>query len=220
MRDTVLIKEFFNRVGPWIYSFFFTLVGYRSSLKYFVRHNHQRFDLKRGIRILDAGIGTGFLTVNFLKEVPILLKIIGLDFSAGMFVGLKRRLRRMGLEGRVMLQMGDMRRLPFVDESFDMVASSAAMEYLPDVEEGISECGRILRPGGRILIISTRDTFMGKVIAALWRNKTLEPIYVKECMRRAGIEHIETLRFPWYFPHVNWWGMALLGKKARGLNDL
>ena len=124
------------------------------------------------------------------------------------------------MEGRVMLQMGDMRRLPFVDESFDMVASSAAMEYLPDVEEGIYECGRILRPGGRILIISTRDTFMGKVIAALWRNKTLEPIYVKECMRRAGIEHIETLRFPWYFPHVNWWGMALLGKKARGLNDL
>jgi hypothetical protein len=41
----------------------------------------------------------------------------------------------------------------------------------------------------------------------------LEPAQIKEFMQRAEMTRIERLRFPWYFPHVNWWGMVLLGEK-------
>jgi len=213
--DAVETKRFFDRVGPWFYSFFFTLVGYRASLKYFLRANHPQLGLRQGAKVLDAGIGTGFLTVNLLREVPVALSVVGLDFSLGMLLGLKRWLRKLTLQGRVRLLLGDMRKTPFRKDSFDLVVYSAAMEYLPEVEEAIAECGRVLGPGGRLLIISTRRTLMGKLIAVLWRSRMLEPARIEEFMNRSGMRHIERLRFPWYFPYVNWWGMVLLGEKKK-----
>ncbi|RJP20312.1 MAG: class I SAM-dependent methyltransferase [Candidatus Abyssobacteria bacterium SURF_5] len=207
------INLFFDRVGPWFYSFYFTAIGYRASLKYLIRANLDLLGLKEGMRILDAGIGTGFLTVNLLREASEPLEVFGLDFSPGMLLGLNRRLTRLGLERRVRLHLADMRQMPFADASFDLVITSAAMEYLPEVWEGISECGRVLRPGGKLLFIATRNSLMGKMIAATWRNKVLEPAHVIRGMNQAGITAIETLRFPWYFPHVNSWGMVLLGCK-------
>ena len=212
--STGAINDFFNRVGPRFYSRFFTLIGYRLSLKHFMRLNHNRLGIRAGTKILDAGIGTGFLTVNLLKESPASPTIVGLDFSSGMLIGLNRWLTELGLEDRVKLHLADMRRMPFPDETFDLVITSAAMEYLPDVSEGISECGRVLRPGGKLLFIASRDSFMGRVIAATWRNKILHQSYVEECMKQVGLTRIESLRFPWYFPQFNWWGMRLLGEKS------
>lgn len=208
------LKEFYNRVGPWYYSVFFRSVGYRASLKYFLRHNHGRLGLKDGVKILDVGIGTGFLTINLLNEAPVPLAVVGLDFSPGMLMGLKRRLISEGMEGRVKLQIADMRQMPFADGCFDLIVTSAAMEYLPEVNDGIAECGRVLRPGGRFLFIATCNSLMGKILAAIWKNKILDSTYVMECMRSAGMHRIDILRFPWYFPHVNWWGMVLLAEKA------
>ena len=89
-----------------------------------------------------------------------------------------------------------------------------AMEYLPVVWDGIAECARVLRPGGRFLFIATKNSFMGKLIAATWKNKVLDPDHVRYCMGRVGIDQIETLRFPWYFGHVDATIMALLGRKG------
>ena len=214
MENAAEVRGFFDRVGPWFYAFFFTLLGYRASLRHFLRLNHSHLGLERGARVLDAGIGTGFLSPNLLREAPVRVNVTGLDFSLGMWVGLQRRLKRLSLEDQVKFYLGDIREMPFRNESFDLVVSSAAMEYLPEVDKGIAECCRVLRPGGRLLIITTRRTFMGKLIALLWKNTTLEPACVAQHMRKAGIQYVKRLRFPWYFPHVNWWGMVLLGEKC------
>ena len=213
--ETSEIRDFFDGVGPWFDTCFFSLMGYRSSLKYFMRHRNHHLGLREGMKILDAGIGTGFLTFNLLREVPIPLNITGLDFSPGMLAGLTRNLKKYGLEDRVKPYVGDMRRMPFLDESFDLVMTSEAMEYLPDVWDGISECVRVLQPGGKFLFIATKNSFMGKLVAATWRNKVLDPAHVSECMKRAGISRVETLRFPWYFNHVDATVMALLGERAQ-----
>ncbi|MEW6440991.1 MAG: class I SAM-dependent methyltransferase [bacterium] len=214
MEDAAQVRGFFDKVGPWFYEFFFTLLGYRASLRHFSRLNYPHLGLDRGARVLDAGIGSGFLTANLLRETPVRFTVTGLDFSLGMWIALKRWLRRLNLENQVKFYLGDMRAMPFRNASFDLVVSSAAMEYLPEVDKGIAECCRVLRPGGRLLVITTRRTFIGKLIALLWRNATLEPARMAQHMRDGGIHHVKRLRFPWYFPHVNWWGMVLLGEKA------
>ena len=213
--DPQAIRDFFDNVGPWFYTWYFALMGYRASLRYFWRSHYDRMELREGIRILDSGIGTGFLTINLLRQAPIPLTITGLDFSPGMLVGLKRNLRKYSFEGHVKPHLGDMRQMSFPDESFDLVMTSEAMEYLPDVWEGISECARVLRPGGKLLFIATKNTFMGKLIAATWKNKVLDPTHVRDCMVRAGVSRVETLRFPWYFKYVDATVMALLGEKAQ-----
>lgn len=209
------IRDFFNNVGPWFYTWYFGLMGYHSSLRYFWRRHYARMGLQEGMRVLDCGIGTGFLTINLLREAPIPLTVTGLDFSPGMLVGLKRNLKKYGFENVVKPHLGDMCRMPLPDGSFDLVMTSEAMEYLPDVWNGISECVRVLRPGGKFLFIATKNSFMGMLIAATWRNKVLNPAHVAECMIRAGISRIETLRFPWYFKYVDATVMALLGEKAQ-----
>lgn len=213
--DTGAIRDFFNGVGPSFYTRFFTLMGYRSSLKYFWRRHCARIELREGMKILDTGIGTGFLTINLLREAPVPLTVTGLDFSPGMLAGLKRNLENYGFENSVKASVGDMRAMPYPDESFDFVMTSEAMEYLPDVWDGISECARVLRPRGKFLFIATKNSFMGKLVAATWRNKVLDPVHVRECMERAGIGRIETLRFPWYFKSIDATIMALLGEKPQ-----
>jgi ubiquinone/menaquinone biosynthesis C-methylase UbiE len=173
-------------------------------------------ELHEGAAILDSGIGTGFLTISLLRESPIALSVTGVDFSAGMLDGLGRNLTHYGVEHRVTRHLGDMRKLPYSDESFDFVMTSEAMEYLPNVTEGISECARVLRPGGGILFIATKNSPMGKLVAATWMNKVLDPEYVRGSMAELGISRIETLHFPWYFKHIDLAIMALLGVKARG----
>ena len=214
--DTDAIRDFFNGVGPSFYTWFFTLMGYRSSLKYFWRRHCARIELREGMKILDTGIGTGFLTINLLREAPVPLTVTGLDFSPGMLAGLKRNLEKYGFENSVKACVGDMRRMPFSDDgNFDFVMTSEAMEYLPDVWDGISECARVLRPGGKFLFIATKNSFLGKLVAATWRNKVLDPAHVRECMEQAGIGRIETLRFPWYFKTIDATIMALLGEKPK-----
>ena len=207
-------KLFFNQVGPWFYSFFFTLVGYRSSLKSFMRFNHPHLGLRKGMKILDAGIGTGFLSTNLLREAPEFINVAGLDYSDGMFVGLRKRLAKLALEDRAIMLFGDMCQMPFSDESFDLVMTSAAVEYLSCLEKAVYEFGRVLRPGGKLLIIFTKKSFFGKIIAVLWRSNMLDPLYISECMNRAGINRIDTLKFPRNYFHVNNWGAALLGEKT------
>ena len=76
----------------------------------------------------------------------------------------------------------------------------------------MDEFHRILRQGGKFLFIATKNSFMGKLVAATWRNKVLDPVHVRECMERAGIGQVETLRLPWYFKTVDAAIMALLGE--------
>jgi hypothetical protein len=64
------------------------------------------------------------------------------------------------------------------------------------------------------LFIATKNSFMGKLIAATWKNKVLDPDHVASCMRASGIQRVDTLHFPWYFKHVDATIMALLGDKA------
>jgi ubiquinone/menaquinone biosynthesis C-methylase UbiE len=110
---------------------------------------------------LELGCGTGFFTLN-LKLAGVLDEGHVTDLSPGMVEVAQRNARSLGFEvsGRV----ADAERLPYDDDSFDLVIGHAVLHHIPDVELTFREVLRVLRPGGRF-VFAGEPTRHGDVIA-------------------------------------------------------
>lgn len=96
-------------------------------------------------RVLDIGCGTGYAAWRFAQSG---FEVVGMDVSAK-FLG--QAPSRIG--ARLWYAVGDAMALPFMDGAFDGVASFDVIEHLPDAERALAEMGRVIRPGGRIVVI-------------------------------------------------------------------
>ncbi len=94
-------------------------------------------DLKAGQVVLDAGTGTGFL-LDELRSRGSGAFLIGVDASMAMLSA-----------GSGVRVGADILRLPFKDESLDLVVSSSCYQWAPDLGEAFAEVHRVLKPGGR-----------------------------------------------------------------------
>ncbi|TWJ10458.1 demethylmenaquinone methyltransferase/2-methoxy-6-polyprenyl-1,4-benzoquinol methylase [Stackebrandtia albiflava] len=98
-------------------------------------------ELSAGMRCLDLGAGSGVSTQELAKSGAY---VVGADISLGMLA--------QGTGRGVPLIAGDAMALPFSDESFDAVTISFAIRNLNDVDLGLAEMHRVLKPGGRIVV--------------------------------------------------------------------
>jgi len=101
--------------------------------------------------ILDVATGTGDLAIAMLKADPD--KIIGIDISNGMLEVGRKKMKEKGLEDRITLQQADSENLPFKDNSFDAVSVSFGARNFENLEKGLTEMCRVLRPGGKLYIL-------------------------------------------------------------------
>ena len=99
--------------------------------------------------LLDLGTGTGRL-LELLA--PLYARAIGVDASADMLAVARANLDRAGLS-RAQVRLGDIQHLPFAKNSFDVVTIHQVLHYLDEPERAIAEAARVLRPGGRLLIV-------------------------------------------------------------------
>ncbi len=101
--------------------------------------------------ILDVATGTGDFAIETAKINP--RHITGVDISAGMLeVGRKKILER-GLADLIDFVQADSEDLPFTDESFDAITVSFGVRNFQNLKRGLSEMHRVLRPGGRLIIL-------------------------------------------------------------------
>ncbi len=99
-------------------------------------------------RVLDVACGTLDLAVDFAKEFPE-ADIIGVDFAEKM---LERGLKK--IKGRRIYPIhGDGSRLPFKDNTFDAVSIAFGIRNFEDMEKGLREFARVLKPNGVLLIL-------------------------------------------------------------------
>ena len=102
--------------------------------------------------ILDVATGTGdfaFEAIKILKPE----KITGVDISAGMLDVAKRKIRERKLEHVFSVRLGDSEMLPFEDNQFDAITVAYGVRNYENLEKGIADMRRVLKPGGKIVIL-------------------------------------------------------------------
>ena len=101
--------------------------------------------------ILDIATGTGDFAIEALSLKP--RKIIGIDISEGMLsVGRKKLIKR-NLTNKIELLTGDSEALPFEDNLFDAIIVSFGVRNFENLEKGLSDMLRVLKPGGKLVIL-------------------------------------------------------------------
>jgi SAM-dependent methyltransferase len=108
---------------------------------------------KRPARVLDVGCGPGDLTERFAKEVGADVKAI--DVSPRMVELTRAR----GIDA----QVADAEQLPFKDGEFDCVFAGWVLYHVPNLNQAIAECARVLRPGGRLVASSYFEDNMSEL---------------------------------------------------------
>jgi len=111
----------------------------------------QRIAVQKGERVLDIGFGPGFLAAAIADQTGPNGKVVGIDTSQQMIDRANGRNQCEWLSYRC----ADATSLPFEDNYFDVVVSTQVAEYVPDIEAFSSEILRVLKPGGRGLILAT-----------------------------------------------------------------
>jgi ubiquinone/menaquinone biosynthesis C-methylase UbiE len=96
---------------------------------------------------LEIGSGTGYFSLNLL-QLGVVERLVATDISPGMLQRLSATAEALGLETETVTTEAE--RLPFDDESFDLVFGHAVLHHIPDLGRAFAEFRRVLRPGGAI----------------------------------------------------------------------
>jgi len=101
----------------------------------------------QGPRVLEVSFGTGYLLTQFADR----FQVFGIDYNAAMTQTTKQNLQRRGMTAN--LHQADVAHLPFADNSFDTLVNTMAFSGYPDGKMALTEMGRVLKPGGKLVMI-------------------------------------------------------------------
>ncbi len=111
-------------------------------------------------RVLDVATGTGDLAIETTRLLPSSV-VVGVDPSTGMLGVGREKIASKGLEERVSLAEGEAESLPFEDETFDGVTIAFGIRNVADRPKGLREMARVVRPGGRVVILELSEPERG-----------------------------------------------------------
>jgi arsenite methyltransferase len=114
----------------------------------------EALELQPGEDVLDIGAGPGFLACEMAAVVGDGGSVQGIDPSSSMLAIAAERERAPG-SAPVEFREGDALALPFDDDAFDAAVSTQVYEYVADMPAALAEARRVLRPGGRLLVLDT-----------------------------------------------------------------
>ena len=104
-------------------------------------------------KIMDVATGTGDLAIAMAKRVD-RTQILGVDLSEEMLAVARRKVEKQGLEERIMLEKGDAENLTMVTtESIDAATVAFGVRNFENIERGLSEIYRTLKPGGKLVVL-------------------------------------------------------------------
>jgi ubiquinone/menaquinone biosynthesis C-methylase UbiE len=168
------------------------------------RRTLEALQLQPGERVLDIGCGPGYLTLEMAQRVGPSGRVVGVDTAQPMLDVAAAR-----CEGRpnVSFRLADAAALPFEDASMDAVAVVQVYLFVPDLARVFAELARVLKPGGRAVVVDTdwdslvwhsSDPERMQRFIEVWKRRYADATVARlfpGCLRRAGlrIEHADAI---------------------------
>ncbi|MCL6447960.1 MAG: class I SAM-dependent methyltransferase, partial [Armatimonadetes bacterium] len=151
-----------------------------------------RFDLRPGDRVLDAGCGSGRLLPYLLKAVGQTGLVVAADFA---FQMIDRARKKLAAPNLIFLQ-ADVIRMPLADNFFDRIILLALFPHLPQKAKAMKEFYRLLKPGGKIFIAHTAsrkeiNAFHARLAYPLCEDFLPEEEEMKKIILDTGFELID-----------------------------
>jgi demethylmenaquinone methyltransferase/2-methoxy-6-polyprenyl-1,4-benzoquinol methylase len=159
------IAAMFDRIAPR-----YDLLNRVLSLGIDLSWRRRALDLARlgeAGRALDVGTGTGDFALALLARSPHSAMVTGVDISPGMLEIAERRATSARLAGRYERLIASVESLPFADGAFDVAMAGFVIRNVGDIPRGLREMRRVLRPGGRAVILDLHTP----------RNPTVRRVY-------------------------------------------
>ena len=155
----------------------------------------------RGAKVLEVGCGGGILAESFAREGAL---VTGVDLSHSSLGAARRH----GASSRLYIDYANAagESLPFLDSTFDVVASADFLEHVSSLDSVVRECSRVLKPSGLFLYDTINRTLRSRIVA-IWLferiirviprhahdpNMFIKPAELCEVMSRHGIRNRET----------------------------
>lgn len=191
-----IIKRAYNR-RSWIYSKTVAQMEWTYHLTALDQAN-----IKAGEKVLEVAVGPGLTIVELAKRAGRDTRIYGIDTSTGMLSLAEQNLRAHGFSN-FQLKEADSRQLLFEDNTFDVLYNGYMLDLIPeqDMPKILSEFHRVLKPGGRIILLnmSKRDaaakTSRERLYSILPAKFVLyilggcRPVLMEEMVKAADFEH-------------------------------
>jgi len=178
--------------------------------------------LRPGLHILDAGCGTGVVTLALREALSSrrlsLGPMQGFELTPAMLERFHQILQSRGIDG-VSIVQGDVLELDALPRSwshYDLIVSASMLEYLPrdQLVAGLSGLRALLNPEGSLLLFITRRNGLTRpLIGQWWQANLYTAAEIRDSLRRAGFSTLTFERFPAWFRHLALWGYIV---QARG----
>ncbi len=129
--------------------------------------------------LLDIATGTGDLAIEAVRQLnPD--KVIGVDISEGMLSFGREKMKKLGLEQKIEMQLGDSEKLHFQNNTFDAVVVSFGVRNFENLEKGLKDMCRVTKPGGTCVVMEFSKPKTPVIKQLYWLyNRTILPLIGK-----------------------------------------
>lgn len=190
-------RNFYDRIAD-VHNIALKINGYRASVAKYLRSLD--LGMNENSAVLDAGSGTGIVSLGFLDSKLPAKNFVAFDLSHKSLRIAAKEFKKLRAANFSTVQ-GNILSMPFPDGSFELVITCGVLEYV-SLEAGLAEMARVLKPGGKLVMIPVKPSIVGSMLEILYKFK----IHPVENVRKISQQYFKIVgnhKFPLKEP-ISW----------------